>query len=159
VVGPVSIRCQQLCMNAMLNPPPACDLPHTLSLPRQQKKLAFTLEHVLSADECAELMAAAESFVFTPAGVGGSGQQVVVTDVRSGCRLISEDYALRDLIWSRVREHIPLVWQGRHVIGPNEQLKFLRYKEGQYFAPHTVHTSSSSSLVHFFNTDGVYRSV
>ena len=30
----------------------------------------------------------------------------------------------------------PQVFAGRRVLGLNEQLKFLRYHEGQYFAPH-----------------------
>merc|ERR1711865_834152 len=39
-------------------------------------------------------------------------------------------------LWRRVSKHVPVCWQGRYVTGLNEQLKFLRYTQGQHFAAH-----------------------
>ena len=154
ISGPVSARCQwcqDSAARAHLPQRPAyssrnaarCDAarrgttgPHAIALPRGQQKLAFTLEHVLSDLECEELMRAAEAIGFGEAGLGGAGQQEVNADVRSSGRLISEDPLLAGLLWGRVRSHVPLVWRGRPVLGLNEQLKFLRYTEGQHFAAH-----------------------
>jgi predicted 2-oxoglutarate/Fe(II)-dependent dioxygenase YbiX len=105
-----------------------------LNLPRENK-LAFTLDGVLSGEECQGLISAAEKVGFQRAGIGGSGSQVV-SEHRTSFRLISDDPALAAEVWKRVRAHVPRVLNGCRVIGLNEQLKFLRYKKGQYFAPH-----------------------
>jgi len=133
VVGPVSAMCPAGSFSETSH----VTGPTWIVLPRRQQKLAFTLENVFSESECDALRLGAEARGFTPAGIGAGSQQQVVTEIRSCFRLISEDSWLRDLIWHRVKEHIPVVWQGRYVIGPNEQLKFLRYTEGQAFCGHT----------------------
>lgn len=102
-------------------------------------KLAFTLEDVLSADECKRLIEAAEGVGFSPAGIGppdAHGAQRVCTRIRDSGRLISDDPAFAQLQFRRIRHHLPSIWQGRRLIGLNEQLKFLRYHPGQKFAPH-----------------------
>merc|ERR1712070_58153 len=110
--------------------------PNHISLPRQQKKLAFTLEDVLTQKECEALICSAEETGFMPAGLGASGLQEVNTTVRNSYRILADDRWLSSLLWQRVQSHIPVVWDGRWVIGPTERLRFLRYKKGQYFAPH-----------------------
>jgi len=112
--------------------------PHPVALPlsRDAAKVAFTLEDVLSADECVRLVEAAESMGFAQAGLGRSGEQVVCTEFRDSGRLITEDPALAQLIFRRVHPHLPRLWRGRRLLGLNEQLKFLRYHPGQKFAAH-----------------------
>jgi len=112
--------------------------PHPVALPlrRDATKVAFTLEDVLSADECVRLIEAAESIGFAQAGLGRAGEQVVRTEVRDSGRLITEDPALAHLILRRVHPHLPRFWKGRRLVGLNEQLKFLRYHPGQQFAAH-----------------------
>mmetsp|Transcript_43047 Transcript_43047/g.71557 ORF Transcript_43047/g.71557 Transcript_43047/m.71557 type:complete len:308 (-) Transcript_43047:81-1004(-) len=104
---------------------------------RPNRKLAFTLDGVLTPAECNKLIAAAEGTgSFQPAGVGSSGKQEVSRTVRTSDRLISEDPRLAALLFSRVRDHLPVCFKGCHVVGLNEQLKFLKYGPGQFFKPH-----------------------
>lgn len=124
--------------SGLLGPCPSISGPCRVSLPlkRDAKKLAFTLDDFLSRDECARLIHAAESLGFSPAGLGRSGQQAVVSAVRDSCRLISEDAVLAAQLLERLRPFLPSVWQGRRLVGLNEQLKFLRYRPGQKFVAH-----------------------
>lgn len=112
--------------------------PHPVALPlrRDTAKVAFTLEDVLSADECVRLVEAAEGLGFAQAGLGRAGEQVVCNEVRDSGRLITEDPALAQLIFRRVYAHLPRLWKGRRLLGLNEQLKVLRYHPGQQFAAH-----------------------
>lgn len=112
--------------------------PNSIVLPleRDSKKLAFTLENVLRLEECDRLVAAAEDIGFNIAGLGSTGSQVVATQFRDSCRLIVDDRALAQQIFHRIQPHLPTVWDGRRIIGLNEQLKFLRYRPGQKFVAH-----------------------
>ena len=65
--------------------------PNHISLPRQQKKLAFTLEDVLTQKECEALICSAEETGFMPAGLGASGLQEVNTTVRNSYRILADD--------------------------------------------------------------------
>jgi len=110
--------------------------PVLIELPRRQPKLAFVLNNTLSKGECEALMGAAEKIGFRQAGLGGGTMQEVNKDVRSSDRILTDDRWLAALLWERVKAHIPVVWNGRPVIGLTERLRFLRYSEGQFFAPH-----------------------
>lgn len=104
---------------------------------RPQQKLAFTLDNALSPEECAMLIATAEaSGAYQPAGLGAAGKQTVSASLRSSDRLITDDKRLAELMWERVRDHVPVCFRGRRVLGLNEQLKFLRYQPGQFFKAH-----------------------
>lgn len=107
-----------------------------LPLARDSSKLAFTLEQVLTPSECERLIRAAESLGFAPAGLGRTGEQAVVTEFRDSARLISEDPLLAEQIFQRIQPFLPTVWQGRRLLGLNEQLKFLRYGPGQKLVAH-----------------------
>lgn len=110
--------------------------PINLPLQRDRSKLAFTIENVLSPVECQTLITEAEKISFGKAGLGSSGGQVAETSVRDSGRLICEDHVLAAQIFDRVRQHLPVVWQGRRILGLNEQLKFLKYQKGQKFVAH-----------------------
>ncbi|CAE8650041.1 unnamed protein product, partial [Polarella glacialis] len=112
--------------------------PNLLALPlqRDKSKLAFTLENVISAEECSQLVAAAEAEGFAAAGLGRAGEQVASRELRDSARLISEDPLLAAALFQRIRLYLPVVWQGRRLLGLNEQLKFLRYHPGQKFVAH-----------------------
>jgi hypothetical protein len=135
--------------------------PHNIMLPLNQDraKLAFTLENVFSASECAQLMKEAEAVGFTAAGLGSSGRQSVNTEVRDSGRLISEDPALAQEILKRIRPYLPTVWKGRRLLGLNEQLKFLRYQPGQKFVAHVDGSfNRSDTLNRTFITVQLYLS-
>jgi len=117
---------------------PAIIGPSCIPLPidRDVNKLAFTLEHVLSPLECERLIQAAEALGFGVAGLGCTGQQTVATQFRDSGRVIVDDPALAQQFFERIQRYLPTVWQGRRIIGLNEQLKFLRYCPGQKFVAH-----------------------
>lgn len=133
--------------------------PNHILLPRSQRKFAFALESVLRAKECDALVEASEHIGFHVAGVGGEMKQVVNTDVRSSFRLLSDDPVLAASLWSRIRDHVPVVQRCRRVLGLNERLRFLRYTEGQRFAPHYDGTfERKGTLNRSFLTFQVYLS-
>ena len=104
---------------------------------RPNRKIAITLDDALSAQECKALIAASEATgAFQPAGLGVAGKQQVSTSLRNSDRLITDDILLAEFLWSRVRDHVPVIFKGRRVLGLNEQLKVLRYGEGQFFKAH-----------------------
>eukprot|EP00930_Biecheleria_cincta_P095567 TRINITY_DN87519_c0_g1_i1.p1 TRINITY_DN87519_c0_g1~~TRINITY_DN87519_c0_g1_i1.p1 ORF type:complete len:275 (-),score=41.07 TRINITY_DN87519_c0_g1_i1:81-905(-) len=107
-----------------------------LPLKRDSGKLAFTLENVLTPEECEHIIRAAETFGFGVAGLGSSGRQEVSAGLRDSSRIITDDAVLATQIFRRIRKHLPRVWQGRRLLGLNEQLKLLRYHPGQKFVAH-----------------------
>jgi len=110
--------------------------PVQLPIKRDAGKVAFTLENVLSAEECEQLMAGAETLGFASAGLGTSGTQTVNTELRDSARLISDDAVLASQLMERLTPFLPRVRGGRWIMGLNEQLKFLRYHPGQKFVAH-----------------------
>jgi len=110
--------------------------PHHITLPlsRDAQKHAFTLEHVLSRHEAGALIQSAEAVGFQAAGLGGSS--VVATQFRDSGRIIVDDAVLAQQIFSRIRPYLPIIFDGRRIVGLNEQLKFLRYHPGQKFVAH-----------------------
>merc|ERR1711874_863661 len=90
--------------------------------------LAFTLDNVLSAAECEDLI---KKTVFRGRFRGG-GRNFDRNNQR--CIIDSHEYA--DLIWERIKSHLPQTWNSHPVVGLNERLRFLKYSPGEYFKPH-----------------------
>merc|ERR1712183_284935 len=90
--------------------------------------LAFTLDNVLSAAECEDLL---KKTVFRGRFRGG-GRNFDRNNQR--CIIDSQEYA--GLIWERIKSHLPQSWNSHPVVGPNERLRFLKYSPGEYFKPH-----------------------
>ena len=125
-----------------------------LNLPEFANDYAVVLDNVLTKDECAQLLAAAEA---TSAGEWeramvntGGNKQELMTDVRNCGRIIWDDKDVVAKIWARVRDHVPeietLENQPRVTgTGPvkrketyrftrlNERMRFLKYSGGEYF--------------------------
>mmetsp|Transcript_12268 Transcript_12268/g.14813 ORF Transcript_12268/g.14813 Transcript_12268/m.14813 type:complete len:267 (+) Transcript_12268:76-876(+) len=99
-------------------------------------KFARTLDDVFSEEECSAIIKVADETGFNIAGIGGTTKQEVISSIRSSERILCRDEMFANEIWNRVKEHIPIVWNGRPVLGLNELLRFLRYKKGDFFAPH-----------------------
>lgn len=126
--------------SVLLQPTIAGDIhgPNSIHLPlaRDNQKLAFTLENILSLGECERLISGAEALGFGAAGLGRAGEQTVATQFRDSARIIVEDSVLALQMFQRIQPYLPTVWQGRRILGLNEQLKFLRYHPGQKFVAH-----------------------
>ncbi|KAK3250043.1 hypothetical protein CYMTET_40544 [Cymbomonas tetramitiformis] len=100
-------------------------------------KFAFTLDGVLSQQECSSLVSRSESVGYEQALLNvGFGKQVLDTDTRKSSRCIIDDVDLAQKLFERVREFLPSSWKGKDIQGLNERLRFLRYAPGDYFAPH-----------------------
>jgi predicted 2-oxoglutarate/Fe(II)-dependent dioxygenase YbiX len=108
---------------------------------RCEGKWAVTVANVLSRDECARLMAAAEAQGYAAATVGdaAAGGVSVRTAVRDGEQCDVCLPAVADAIWPRLKHALPRLstWGSHRYAGLNERLRFLRYSApGQQFRPH-----------------------
>ena len=123
-------------------------------LPGNADLYAVILDNVLTAEECQQLVAAAEAStngVWEQAMVNiGNYQQELRTDVRDCGRIIWDDKEVAGVILERVKRFVPEIksltdmplitgngpvkrketW---HLSRPNERLRLLKYGPGQYF--------------------------
>jgi hypothetical protein len=147
--------------NFLSSPPPKptktkIDFYNTL-LPEYTGSYAVIIDDAFTPSECAQLIKAAEARnngVWEQAMINvGNYQQTLMLDARDCGRIIWDDHAVVEKIWSRVKDLVPEI----HMVkdkpgvtgwGPakrketmqmtrlNERMRFLRYGEGQYFRPH-----------------------
>ena len=113
-----------------------------VELPWAPDATCFTIENVLSDDECEQLIALSERRGYEQALVNvGNCRQVVMSDVRRSSR-----WMVADSLWRRIERHVPDIVEKSHrgkgatagwyASGLNERLRFLKYNPGDYFAPH-----------------------
>ena len=106
---------------------------HLLDLSRP---LSFTLDGVLSPDECRSLIARIEAAGPRIAPVSRAEGPVVDLGMRNNTRVMFDDPELAALLYARVVDRLPPTISGRAVVGANERLRCYRYAAGQRFAPH-----------------------
>ncbi|OGM43543.1 hypothetical protein ABOM_008045 [Aspergillus bombycis] len=132
-------------------------------LPEYKNRFAAIIDHILTQEECNELIRLAEASTLTPQSATpvweramvnmGNGRQKLVTDTRNCGRIIWDTPELaekllnrlmpflRDLDIDRLENH-PFVTglAGRNktykLTRLNERLRFLKYEGGEYFKPH-----------------------
>lgn len=98
--------------------------------------LVFTVDSVLDASECAELIERIERLgpeaapISTPAGF------VMRPDIRNNTRVMFDDVALAATLHQRIASAVPARLFGRRLAGVNERFRCYRYHPGQRFAPH-----------------------
>ena len=124
------------------------------NLPAYADLYAVVLDNVFSADECNQLVRAAEARTngeWEKAMVNiGNYQQRLILDIRDCGRIIWDDRDLVEKLWNRVKNYVPEiqslkgvplitgngpakrqeVWQMSRL---NERMRFLKYGPGQYF--------------------------
>ena len=98
--------------------------------------LSFTIDGVLSPDECQALIARIEAAGPKIAPVSYPRGPVVDLGTRNNTRAMFSDPELASLLYARVVDRLPQAISGRRVVGANELLRCYRYAEGQRFAPH-----------------------
>lgn len=106
----------------------------------QKRELAasvFTIDDVLSADQCRATIERAESTGFEIATINAWDGPRVDPNTRNNDRVIIDDVELARNLWTRVAEYMPGVRSGRQVRGLNERFRFYRYTPGQRFAWHS----------------------
>lgn len=109
-------------------------------------KLAFTVDGLLSPEECSRLIASSDQRGYSPALVNvGGGRQMAIPDVRKSGRCIIDDQEMAEHLWARLKPQLPIAYTqsgisiGRkrwRAVGLNERFRFLKYEPGDYFAPH-----------------------
>ena len=118
-----------------------------VELPWAPDATCFTIENVLSDDECEQLIALSERRGYEQALVNvGNGIQVAMSDVRRSSRWMVDSESAADALWRRIERHVPDIvaksrrgkgaTAGWYASGLNERLRFLKYNPGDYFAPH-----------------------
>ena len=124
-----------------------------VGLPLLDKSYAIVLDNVLSKEECAAFIEAAEATTqgkWDPAMVNiGGGRQVLAPETRSCGRIIWDSQEVADRLWSRVESLLPelaLLEEWYSVTGRgkssrfrwefsrlNERMRILKYQDGDYF--------------------------
>lgn len=118
---------------------------------------AVIIDDAFTPAECAQLRKAAEARnngVWEQAMINvGNYEQKLILDARDCGRIIWDDHAVVEKIWSRVRDLVPEIQvvkdkPGVTGRGPakrketmqmtrlNKRMRFLKYGKGQYFRPH-----------------------
>ena len=98
---------------------------------------AFAIDDVLYAEECSVRIRRAEDHGFELAPITTAKGFKVDLETRNNDRVIFDDFALANLLWSRVRHVIPEILAGRQAIGLNERFRLYRYAQGQRFSWHS----------------------
>lgn len=98
--------------------------------------LVWTVDGVLTAEECGRLIARIEEAGCAPAPITTGAGFVMRPDIRNNTRVIFDDAPLAHELFGRVAAHVPEQLSGWTVAGANERLRCYRYAEGQRFAPH-----------------------
>ena len=105
-----------------------------LIIPGSENKLCFILDNVFTVAECQEWIRISEEKGYEKELVGR--KEILSEDTRKSDRCIIDSYELAESIFQRVTIFLPESWNGFKKAGFNERLRFLRYTEGGYFAPH-----------------------
>jgi len=96
----------------------------------------FTVENVVTRDQCNDLIARAEGIGFTAAPVTTAFGFVMMPEVRDNTRVMIDDPERAEMLWSRLSAFLPRKHNGWTIAGLNERLRFYRYEPGQRFAWH-----------------------
>lgn len=96
----------------------------------------FTVDAVLSPDECRALIARGEALGFEAATVRTSSGPQMMTGVRNNDRVVFDDPALAADLWERVRGWVPPVIEGCRATGLDPNFRYYRYDPGQRFKRH-----------------------
>jgi hypothetical protein len=120
-----------------------------IHLPDKQDhgKLAFTLSHIFSPEECQEwiTMTEGKGYITALLNVGG-GREVASPKYRDSLRCLIDSPELAQKLFVRLEPFLPRTWKNDkfELVGLNERLRFLRYDPGQKFVPHTDGQLSTS---------------
>ncbi|MEA5606298.1 2OG-Fe(II) oxygenase [Nostoc sp. UHCC 0252] len=96
----------------------------------------FTIDNILSPQECAEYIALTENIGYTDAPITTSRGFEIRPDIRNNERVILDDPQRAFGLWQRVSNYIPNIIGRWEAVGLNERFRFYRYDPGQRFAIH-----------------------
>lgn len=99
--------------------------------------LVLTIPGVLTPAECAAFIARMEAGGLSDAPITTNRGPMMRKDIRNNTRVMFDDPAFAQVLFERVKPHLPERLEGTLVaVGANERLRCYRYEPGQYFAPH-----------------------
>jgi prolyl 4-hydroxylase len=121
----------------------------------------FTVDEVLDRSECREAIARAEAIGFADAPITTSVGFVLAPEIRNNTRVMVDDHALAENLWTRVAALLPAARpHGWSVAGLNERFRYYRYEAGQSFRWHSdgpfrrhVRERSFHTLMVYLNDD------
>ena len=96
----------------------------------------FTLDNILSPEECAEYITLTENIGYTDAPITTIRGFEIRPDIRNNQRVILDDQERAFHLWQRVSNYIPSTIGRWQAVGLNERFRFYRYDPGQRFALH-----------------------
>ena len=96
----------------------------------------WSVPSVYSKDECASLVHRIDALGPELAPVTTARGPVVRTDIRTNERVMFDDDALANELFTRLRPHLPATLGGRSLQGANVRFRGYRYRPGQAFKPH-----------------------
>jgi prolyl 4-hydroxylase len=99
--------------------------------------IVFTVDEVLTADECKQLVERIEQLGPEPAPITTARGFQMRPDIRNNTRVMFDDHALAHALFTRLADAIPTPLWGQRAVGANERFRCYRYEPGQRFAPHT----------------------
>jgi hypothetical protein len=115
--------------------------------------LVFTVDDVLTGDECAQVIDRIESLGPTVAPITTARGFVMRPDIRNNTRVIFDDAGFAQRLFERVEAQLPRPLCGMQPVGANERFRCYRYEHEQRFAPHYdgafVRDDSERSLLTF----------
>ncbi|MBD2207623.1 2OG-Fe(II) oxygenase [Calothrix sp. FACHB-1219] len=96
----------------------------------------FTLDNILSPEECAEYITLTENIGYTDAPITTIRGFEIRPDIRNNQRVILDVPERAFDLWQRVSNYIPSTMGRWQAVGLNERFRFYRYDPGQRFALH-----------------------
>jgi prolyl 4-hydroxylase len=120
--------------------------------------LAFTVPSVLSASECAAMIARIDALGPSDAPITTERGFAMMPEVRNNQRVMFDDIPLADALYQRLAAALPEHVCGARKHGVNERFRCYRYAPGQQFAPHfdgafrrDAHEHSQLTLMVYLN--------
>ncbi|MDB5390066.1 MAG: putative iron-regulated protein [Planctomycetaceae bacterium] len=96
----------------------------------------FTVQNLLSPDECRELIDRGEALGFQRAAVRTASGPQMRSDIRDNDRTEFTDTNLATELWQRCLPFVPRVLEGAVAVGLDENFRYYRYDIGQRFKRH-----------------------
>ncbi len=91
---------------------------------------------VLTAAECAAMIAKAEAGPWLAATINSAQGRVVNERLRSNTLALVDDEALAQRLFERIRDRVPATMKGKAVVGLKPRMRIYRYEVGQGFGLH-----------------------
>ena len=110
--------------------------PVDLPRPVDAKKVAFVLDNVFTPKECEDWISLTERTGYEMALVSTNMGDVLDRSYRHSMRCMIDDQEMADVVFNRIKDFLPQSFGNWKLKRLNERLRFLRYENGDFFAPH-----------------------